>query len=136
MTKTGSKTWWSKLLLYLFWGVLSVFALSLMGMFGADMLAQTQASTGVSGSMYGGDFKDYICGPVMDGATWIIAALSVMMLIFAGITYATSMGGSGTSNAKEMIIAAITGVAFFFIARLLIGKCGDGGGWLQSFFPF
>jgi len=131
MAKTSSKTLWSKWLLYIFWGLLSVFALGLMGMFGADMLTQTQAGTSaVADTAQGMDFQAYICGPIVKYATDIIAILAVLMLIVAGITYATSMGGSGTSNAKEMMIAAITGVAFFFIAKILIGDCGDGGGWL------
>ncbi|RLC37819.1 hypothetical protein DRH29_00155 [candidate division Kazan bacterium] len=135
MAKTNLKILWSKWLLYIFWGVLSVFALSLVGMFGADMLTQTQADTGttISSDMaHGRDFSSYICGPVMGAATGIIGVLAILMLVVAGITYATSMGGSGASNAKEMIMAAITGVAFFLIARsLIVGNCGGDGGLLQ-----
>src|SRR5680860_1382439 len=114
MTVSNFKMKWTKWLLFLFWGALSVFALSLVAFFGVDMLTQTQAGTGaVANASVGMDFTDYICGPVWLGASTIIGILAVVMMILAGVTYATSMGGSGTSNAKEMMMAAVTGVAFY-----------------------
>lgn len=136
MTVSNFKAKWTKWLIYIFWGVLSVFALSLVGLFGVDMLSQTQAGTGAVADTAGGvDFQQYICGSILGSANTLIGILAVVMMVIAGVTYATSMGGGGTSNAKEMMMAAITGVIFFFIGTYLMGGCGENSGWLYDFLP-
>ncbi len=99
------------------------------------------ADTGAVASTTSMTFNEYVC-IVAGYAYGVITALAVLMIIVAGVTYATSMGGSGgkdglggISTAKEMIVAALTGLLLLGMSSFFVGSCGvPGGGFFQTLF--
>ncbi len=108
---------------------------------GIVVVAQfASANSGALSSTTSMTFSQYICG-VADFAGPVIAILAVLTIVIAGFTYATSMGGGGSkeglggvSTAKEMIVAALTGLLLLGMSSFLIGPCGEGGGFFQNLF--
>lgn len=85
-------------------------------------------------------FNEYVCG-VASYASSAIATLAILTIVIAGVTYATSMGGSGSkeglggiSTAKEMIVAALTGLLLIAMSSFFVGECGVGGGFFHNLF--
>lgn len=62
-----------------------------------------------------------ILGTIINTLLYIVGAISVVMVIFAGIMYAISSGDSGrVSKAKNMLTYAIVGLIVSLIAFALV----------------
>jgi len=90
-------------------------------------------------SLTGLTFGDYFCNTIAPMGGAIIIALTVLMLLSAGITYMVSMGQSGgdtgIGTAKAMITAAITGFLLYMMSTFLLGQCGfTPTGWIFQLF--
>ncbi|KKW25510.1 MAG: hypothetical protein VE99_C0001G0147 [candidate division Kazan bacterium GW2011_GWC1_52_13] len=133
MAKHKTKSWWVKPWLYGFWAVLSAFALMLIAQFGSQVLPAGQAATADTSAGIG--FEAYLCSAI-SYANFLVGMLAALTVIIAGITYATSAGGKeGIKTSKDMIIAAVAGVALYAMGHLLLGACGTGtGGLITRFF--
>lgn len=76
-----------------------------------------------------GQFNAYVCRLRLLIGT-LIGAIAVVMIVMAGIIYATSglsgKGAASISTAKTMITSAITGVVFYMLSNVLLGNCASG----------
>jgi hypothetical protein len=85
--------------------------------------ATTNASGGVG-------FDVYVCDILLPAAGYLVGALTVLMIVLAGVIYATSQGsGSGElsiGTSKQMILAALTGALLYVMGTVLLGNCGIG----------
>jgi len=62
-----------------------------------------------------------LVGNIVNTLLFLVGAISVVMVIFGGILYATSQGDSGNvSKAKNTILYAIVGLVVAFIAYAII----------------
>lgn len=116
-----------------YWTVLVIAGLTFV-------LRFASADTNAVSSTTSMTFNEYVCG-VAGYASGTIAALAVLTIVIAGVTYATSMGGGGSkeglggiSAAKEMIVAALTGLLLIAMSTFFVGQCGVGGGFFQNLF--
>ena len=144
MTKQPSKSKykWMSVGLYGFWVLLGLYAVILIAQYGASAgIGPADAATGDGA---GSKFTALVCA-LYSQASYLIGALAVLMIVAAGIVYATSQGqsggeASGIGMAKSMIIAALSGVALYLFGYLLLGTCGAGAGGVLSdivnFFQF
>jgi len=138
MAKKKSKYRLMKVGLYAFWGILGVLALTIIAAYGTSFLG-AEAATGAPSA--GADtFAGTVCG-FYSYAGFLVGGLAVLMVMAAGIVYATSQGQSGGDSgiglAKNMIVAAITGVLLYMLGNFLLGSpCGlePQGGILSSFY--
>ncbi len=133
--KGKGKLGWVGWLLKGYWAVLVV-----SGLFIVLQLASANPNPNAVSSTTSMTFNDYVCGAV-GYAGAVIGALAVLMIMLAGVVYATSMGSSGgkeglggISAAKEMIVAALTGILLIIMAPFFVGECGRGGGFFQDIF--
>lgn len=135
MAKKRSKYLWAKFGLYTFWFCLGAFALVMIALYSAELLGGAEAADPASAQITGGDFRTYMCS-VLYYANGFIAALVILMITIAGIIYATSQGGEGVSQAKGMILAAVTGALLYMMSNWLLGSCGQesAGGYLGRLF--
>ena len=132
---TKSKHTWARFALYGFWGALGLFAVLLISQYGSASTAQAATEAGKS-------FAVLVCG-FYSAAGAFVFALTVLMIVAAGIVYGTSQGqsggeGSGIGLAKSMIISAVSGALLYVLGFILLGSCGTtlGGlvGQLKDFF--
>ena len=134
------KTTWTHWWLRVYWGVVGVtlllFTLQYVGVVSGAFA--DSGSTAVS-STTSASFKDYVCN-VAGYAGGTVEALAILTIIIAGVIYASSMGQSGgelsISLAKQMIIAALTGLLLFYMGTFFLGPCGSGAGFIKSLFGF
>ena len=92
----------------------------------------TSNITGATQNAGGGvGFDVYVCNILLPAAGYLVGALTVLMIVLAGVMYATSQGsGSGDlsiGSAKQMIMAALTGALLYMMGYFLLGDCGIGG---------
>lgn len=124
--KRRPKYFWAKVGLYAFWSVLGVLAIIIITAYGASLMV-AGAQTG-AGQVTDNTFAGVVCG-FYGYAGVLVGGLAVLMVMTAGIVYATSQGqGSGETGiglAKSMITAAITGVLLYMLGNWLLGSpCG------------
>jgi hypothetical protein len=146
MTKTAKKTKqlsWLKVGIAAYWIVVALFVLIALTGYGLDLAGVSAATNpnAVADTAGGVGFDVYVCNILLPAAGTLIGALTVLMIIAAGIVYATSQGaGSGDlsiGTAKQMIMAALTGALLYILGTFLLGKCdigaAGGGGFIQNF---
>jgi hypothetical protein len=81
-------------------------------------------SQGGSGEFFGTDLKTY-SEKLYAWSIGIAGSLAIIMLIFAGYLYVTSMGNSDQINsAKEIIVGALSGLALLILASLILRGLG------------
>lgn len=67
------------------------------------------------------DNASSLIGTLVNTLLFIIGALAVVMIIWAGITYTTSAGDSGkVTRAKNTIVYAIVGLIVAFLAYAIV----------------
>ncbi len=131
--KRRPKYFWAKLGLYAFWGILGVLAITIVAAYGSSFFSGAEAADVVDPTAA---FSGTICA-VYNYAGFLIGGLAVLMIMIAGVIYATSQGeGSGETGiglAKSMITAVITGVLLYIIGLWLLGPpCGTGQGLIGN----
>jgi len=86
--------------------------------------AGSEISTGAGYANQGGTTDKSVettIGTIVGVAMWAIGIISVIMLIFAGIQYATAAGDEAkVKKAKNTIIGAIIGLAFAILASVIV----------------
>ncbi|MFA5009827.1 MAG: hypothetical protein WC553_01170 [Patescibacteria group bacterium] len=140
--KNNHKLGWAKWLIKIYWGAVGLVGLVYVSQ-ASGLLAAVLAATGdnASSTTTSLTFGQYVCTAIDLGST-VLVTLAVLMVIAAGIIYATSMGASGgelsVGLSKQMIVAALTGLLLYMIGGWLIGvqcKGGDmeyGNGFLTN----
>ncbi|MDD5606237.1 MAG: hypothetical protein PHR51_02870 [Patescibacteria group bacterium] len=137
MTKrqTKSKYTWARVGLYGFWAMLGLFAILVVAQYGYS-IGGAQAATGGQPTT---EFAAMVCSLYVN-AGYLVGALSVLMIVAAGIVYAMSQGqtggeATGIGLAKSMMIAALSGVALYVFGLVILGSpCGSNptGGFIQD----
>jgi len=139
MKRAGNnKQVWAKWWLRGYWGVLVAAALAFMlqvtGLWSL-VGAATEAATNTGASTTGITFQEYVCH-ALSWSTNILISLAVLTVVIAGVIYATSMGSSSgelsIGLAKQMIVAALTGLLLYMIGVFLLGGCGAGTGFIVN----
>jgi len=90
----------------------------------------TGSSTTLSDTSGGQGFDVYVCNVLLPDAGYLVGALTMLMLVLAGVVYATSQGASSgdlsIGESKKMIVAALTGALLYVMGYKLLGSCGIG----------
>lgn len=131
----GNKRTWAKWWLRGYWGALVIVALVFM-LQATGLLSLTLAAADNAGaSTTGITFQDYVCH-ALSWSTNILISLAVLTVVIAGVIYATSMGSSSgelsIGLAKQMIVAALTGLLLYMVGVFLLGGCGAGTGFIVN----
>ena len=135
MTKqaTGKKNTWVHWWLRVYWGIATVMVLMFAAQYVGAVSGAFAANENAVASTTSATFKDYVCS-VTGYIGGTVEALAILTIIIAGVIYASSMGQSGgelsISLAKQMIVAALTGLLLFYMGTFFIGQCGSGGGFI------
>jgi hypothetical protein len=91
-------------------------SIAFVGLFGLAPLALAQLTGGSSYT----DFSQLITQGILPVVTKVIASLSTVMIIVAGIMYLTSGGNPGrVESAKKALIYAIIGIAIALAASAI-----------------
>lgn len=81
-------------------------------------------SQGGSGEFFGNNLKEY-SEKLYVWSIGIAGSLAIIMLIYAGYLYVTSMGNPDQINsAKEIIIGALSGLLLLILASLILRSLG------------
>ncbi len=110
-----------------------VFGLTLLfastSTFAASDAAKEQACKAIGGTYSGGVCSDGssnaqpqdIVNSIINIFSWVVGAISVIMLIFGGFKYITSGGDSGKiTSAKNTIIYALVGLVIVALSQVLV----------------
>ncbi|MCL5795623.1 MAG: hypothetical protein M1338_04705 [Patescibacteria group bacterium] len=82
------------------------------------------SSQGGSGEFFGKNLKEY-SEKLYVWSIGIAGSLAIIMLIYAGYLYVTSMGNPDNINsAKEIIIGALSGLLLLILASLILRSLG------------
>lgn len=100
-------------------------ALGLINFAGASSTDACRYVTGAARSSAvcqgGSDAKNNIAPKVVGTLAWIVGALAVIMIIWAGIQYTISAGDSGKINkAKTTLIYSVVGLVIAVMAGVIV----------------
>jgi hypothetical protein len=110
-----------------------VFGLTLLfastSTFAASDAAKEQACKAIGGTYSGGTCSDGsakaqpqdLISEIITIFSWVVGAISVIMLIFGGFKYVTSGGDSGKiTSAKNTIVYALVGLVIVALSQVIV----------------